>query len=39
VPSLIPLSITGVVLFAACLALVVLAGLGIFALLRGRRGE
>ena len=39
VPSLIPLSVTGVVLFTACLVLVVLAGLGIFALLRGRRGE
>ena len=39
VSSLIPLSVTGVVLFTACLVLVVLAGLGIFALLRGRRGE
>jgi len=28
-----------VVLFTACLVLVVVAGLGIFALLRGRRGE
>jgi hypothetical protein len=35
----IPLSITGVVLFTACLVLVVLAALGIFALMRGRRGE
>jgi hypothetical protein len=34
-----PLSVTGVVLFTACLLLVVLAGIGIFALLRGRRGE
>jgi hypothetical protein len=39
VSSLVPLSVTGVVLFTACLALVVVAGLGIFALLRGRRGE
>jgi hypothetical protein len=39
VSSLVPLSVTGVVIFTACLVLVVLAGLGIFALLRGRRGE
>jgi len=39
VSSLVPLSVTGVVVFTACLVLVVLAGLGIFALLRGRRGE
>jgi uncharacterized membrane protein len=39
VSSLIPLSTTGVVAFTACLVLAVLAGLGIFALLRGRRGD
>jgi hypothetical protein len=39
VSSLVPLSVTGVVVFTACLVLAVLAGLGIFALLRGRRGE
>jgi len=36
---LTPLSVTGVVVFTACLVLVVLAGLGIVALVRGRRGE
>jgi uncharacterized membrane protein len=36
---LTPLSVTGVVVFTACLVLAVLAGLGIVALLRGRRGE
>jgi len=39
VSSQVLLSVTGGVLFTACLVLVVLAGLGIFALLRGRRGE
>jgi hypothetical protein len=39
VSSLVPLSVTGVVVFTACLVLVVLAGFGIFALLRGHRGE
>jgi hypothetical protein len=39
VSSLVPLSVTGVVVFTACMVLVVLAGFGIFALLRGRRGE
>jgi hypothetical protein len=37
--SLVPLSVTGLVLFTACLVLAVLAGLGIVALLRGKRGE
>jgi hypothetical protein len=37
--GLVPLSVTGLVLFTACLVLAVLAGLGIFALLRGKRGE
>lgn len=37
--SLIPLSVTGLVLFTACLVLVVLAVLGIIALLRANRGE
>lgn len=36
---LTPLSVTGVVVFTACLVLIVLAGLGIVALVRGRRGE
>jgi hypothetical protein len=39
VSSQVLLSVTGGVLFTACLVLAVLAGLGIFALLRGRRGE
>ena len=38
VSSLIPLSITGLTLFIACLLVVVLAGLGIVALIRGKRG-
>jgi len=36
---LTPLSVTGVVLFTACLVLVVLCGLGLFALLRSRKGD
>jgi len=36
---LTPLSVTGVVLFTACLVLVVLCGIGLYALVRGRRGE
>ena len=36
---LTPLSVTGVVVFTACLVLAVLAGLGIFALVRDRGGE
>lgn len=39
VSSLIPLSVTGLTLFIACLLVIVLAGLGIFALVRGKRGE
>jgi hypothetical protein len=36
---LTPLSVTGVVVFTACLVLAVLAGIGIYALLRGKQGE
>lgn len=36
---LVPLSITGLVVFTACLAVVVLAGLGIVTVMRGKRGE
>lgn len=39
VSSLIPLSVTGLTLFIACLLVAVLAGLGIVALIRGKRGE
>ena len=39
VSVLIPLSITGLTLFIACLLVAVLAGLGIVALIRGKRGE
>jgi hypothetical protein len=39
VASLIPLSVTGLTLFIACLLVAVLAGLGIVALVRGKRGE
>jgi hypothetical protein len=39
VSSQVLLSVTGVVVFTASMVLVVLAGFGIFALLRGRRGE
>jgi hypothetical protein len=39
VSSLLPLSVTGLTLFIACLAVAVLAGLGIVALVRGKRGE
>jgi hypothetical protein len=34
-----PLSVTGVTLFTTCLVLAVLAGFGVFVLLRGKRGE
>jgi uncharacterized membrane protein len=37
--SLVPLSVTGMVLFTACLVVAVLALLGIVTLLRGKRGE
>jgi hypothetical protein len=36
---LVPLSVTGLVIFTACLVLIVLAGLGIVTLMRGKRGE
>jgi hypothetical protein len=36
---LVPLSITGLVVFTACLVVVVLAGLGIVTVMRGKRGE
>jgi hypothetical protein len=39
VSSLIPLSITGLTLFIGCLLVAVLAGLGVVALIRGKRGE
>ena len=39
VSSLIPLSITGLTLFIACLLLAVLGVLGVVALIRGKRGE
>lgn len=39
VASAIPLSVTGLTLFIACLLAAVLAGLGIVALVRGKRGE
>jgi hypothetical protein len=39
VPLLVPLSVTGLVVFTACLVIVVLAGLGIVTLMRGKRGE
>jgi len=36
---LVPLSVTGLVVFTACLVVVVLAGLGIVTVMRGKRGE
>lgn len=36
---LVPLSITGLVVFTACLVVIVLAGLGIVTMMRGKRGE
>ena len=39
VVSLLPLSVTGLTLFIACLLVAVLAGLGIVALVSGKRGE
>ncbi len=39
VSSLIPLSVTGVVLFTACSAIALLAVVGIVVIWRGKRGE